>query len=88
MVELNSIALTRTEAQEIERLLAFSKHSPMEVTDLWKMMDIVWDEMGCDNSNLEPDKIAEYYSYPIWTLNGLFIEQDDVSMGHREAIAN
>ena len=34
MVELNSIALTRTEAQEIERLLAFSKHSPMEVTDL------------------------------------------------------
>ena len=88
MVELNSIALTRTEAQEIERLLAFSKHSPMEVTDLWKMMDIVWDEMGCDNSNLEPDKIAEYYSHPIWTLNGLFIEQDDVSMGHREAIAN
>ena len=88
MVELNSIALTRTEAQEIERLLAFSKHSPMEVTDLWKMMDIVWDEIGCDNSNLEPDKIAEYYSHPIWTLNGLFIEQDDVSMGHREAIAN
>ena len=88
MIELNSIALTRTEAQEIERLLAFSKHSPMEVTDLWKMMDIVWDEMGCDNSNLEPDKIAEYYSHPIWTLNGLFIEQDDVSMGHREAIAN
>ena len=88
MVELNSIALTRTEAQEIERLLAFSKHSPMEVTDLWKMMDIVWDEIGCDNSNLEPDKIAEYYSHPIWTLNGLFVEQDDVSMGHREAIAN
>jgi 2-polyprenyl-3-methyl-5-hydroxy-6-metoxy-1,4-benzoquinol methylase len=87
-MKLSTIALTQKEQEEIERLLAFSEHSPMEVTDLWKMMDIVWDEIGCDSDNLDPEKISAYYSHPVWTLNGLFIEQDDVSMGHREAIAS
>lgn len=87
-LQLGTTALTQKEHQEIERLLSFSVHSPMEITDLWKMMDIVWDELGCDSSNLQPEKISEYYSHPVWTLNGLFIEQDDVSMQHREAIAS
>lgn len=37
--------LTQNENQEIQRLLAFSQHSPMELSDLWRMMDIVWDEI-------------------------------------------
>jgi 2-polyprenyl-3-methyl-5-hydroxy-6-metoxy-1,4-benzoquinol methylase len=86
-MQLSTIALTQQEQEEIERLLAFSEHSPMRVKDLWKMMDIVWDEMDCDNNNLDPEKISAYYRHPVWTLNGLFIEQDDVSMGHREAMA-
>lgn len=52
--------LTQNENQEIQRLLAFSQHSPMELSDLWRMMDIVWDEIGCDSSNLEPEKISAY----------------------------
>jgi ubiquinone/menaquinone biosynthesis C-methylase UbiE len=87
-MQLSTIELTKREQQEIERLLAFSEHSPMGVKDLWKMMDIVWDEMECDNHRPDPEKISAYYSHPVWTLNGLFIEQDDVSMGHREAIAS
>lgn len=86
-MQLSTIALTKAENVEIERLLSFSKHSPFHLTDLWMMMDIVWDEMGCDNENLDFDKISSYYSHPVWTLNGLFIEQDEVSIGHREAIA-
>jgi Methyltransferase domain len=87
-MQLSTIGLTQKEHEEINRLLAFSEHSPIEVTDLWRMMDIVWDEMGCDSDKLTPEKISAYYSHPVWTLNGLFIEQDDVSMGHREAIAS
>jgi 2-polyprenyl-3-methyl-5-hydroxy-6-metoxy-1,4-benzoquinol methylase len=87
-MQLNFSDLTHSEHQEIQRLLDFSEHSPMELSDLWRMMDIVWDEMGCDSDNLEAEKISAYYSHPVWTLNGLFIEQDDVSMGHREAIAS
>ncbi|MBN2781674.1 MAG: methyltransferase domain-containing protein, partial [Campylobacterales bacterium] len=29
-----------------------------------------------------------FYSHPVWLLNGLFIEQHDVSMGHRHAISD
>jgi 2-polyprenyl-3-methyl-5-hydroxy-6-metoxy-1,4-benzoquinol methylase len=87
-MQLSTIELSQQEQQEIERLLAFSEHSPMAVNDLWKMMDIVWDEMECDNHRPDPEKISAYYSHPVWTLNGLFIEQDDISMGHRRAIAS
>jgi 2-polyprenyl-3-methyl-5-hydroxy-6-metoxy-1,4-benzoquinol methylase len=86
-MQLSTIALTQTENAEIERLLSFAENSPLDLNDLWRMMDIVWDEMGCDSENLDFDKISAYYSHPIWTLNGLFIEQDQVSMGHREAMA-
>ena len=86
-MQLNISDLTQSEHQEIQRLLAFSAHSPIELTDLWRMMDIVWDEMGCDNTKLDSEKISAYYSHPIWTLNGLFIEQDELSMSRRNAMA-
>jgi 2-polyprenyl-3-methyl-5-hydroxy-6-metoxy-1,4-benzoquinol methylase len=86
-MQLITSELTQGEHREIQRLLDLSPNSSIEIADLWKMMDIVWDEMECDNNNLDFEKMSNYYSHPIWTLNGLFIEQDDVSMKHREAIA-
>jgi 2-polyprenyl-3-methyl-5-hydroxy-6-metoxy-1,4-benzoquinol methylase len=80
--------LTVSDQQEIQRLLGLAQHDAMAVTDLWRIMDIVWDEIGCDSANLEREKISAYYSHPVWTLNGLFIEQDEESMGHRRAIAD
>jgi len=34
------------------------------------------------------DSIGTFYSHPVWLLNGLFIEQDETSMGHRHAISD
>jgi 2-polyprenyl-3-methyl-5-hydroxy-6-metoxy-1,4-benzoquinol methylase len=87
-MQLVTIDLTQQDQQEIERLISLSEHSPIELADLWQMMDRIWDELGCDNTNLDPKIISAYYSHPVWTLNGLFIEQDNVSMGHRKAISS
>jgi len=51
-------------------------------------MDKVWDELGCDNKNLDWNQIDKFYRHPVWKLNGLFIEQHDLSMQHRHAISN
>jgi len=34
------------------------------------------------------DKLSKFYSYPVWILNGLFIEQDKISMEHKNAVCN
>jgi len=39
-------------------------------------MDLVWDDYGCDNKNLNWENIGKFYSHPVWLLNGLFIETD------------
>ena len=60
----------------------------LTLNELWKVMDLVWEEMGCDSDNIDPDRIAEYYRHPIWVLNGFFVENHDVSLQHRHAIAD
>lgn len=51
-------------------------------------MDLVWEDLGCDNKHLNWEKISKFYSHPVWLLNGLFIEQHTVSMKHRHAISD
>jgi SAM-dependent methyltransferase len=49
-------------------------------------MDQAWDRCSCDNHHPDPDRLASFYRNPVWLLNGMFIEQHAVSMGHRQAI--
>lgn len=72
----------------IESMLSQSPNNPPQLEDMWQMMDSVWDEIGCDNKNLDWDKINEFYAHPVWLLNGLFIEQHELSMQHRNAISD
>ncbi|NCJ07653.1 methyltransferase domain-containing protein [Synechococcales cyanobacterium C] len=60
----------------------------LDLERLWQLMDQVWDEMDCDNVNLDLKKISAYYQHPIWLLNGFFVEQHDVSLQHRHGIAD
>jgi len=79
--------LPADDLKAIELLLSRSPHKPPAQEDIWQLMDIVWDEIGCDNENCNRDKVAQFYNHPVWLLNGLFIEQDDVSRQHRQAIS-
>jgi len=74
--------------REIRRLLQLSPHVPPTLEDMWYLLDLVWDELGCDPEKPLADNVAAFYAHPVWVLNGLFIEQDAVSMGHRMALAN
>lgn len=88
-VELTSKDLTVNEKLAIESLM--EKKGSADRDDLkhmWYLMDLVWDDYGCNSKKLNWDKVGQFYSHPVWLLNGLFIEQDDVSMGHRHAISD
>lgn len=71
-------------------LESFGEVSSLSRKRLLDEMDSVWDGLGLDNSvaiNKQLDKVAVYYSHPVWILNGLFSECDPESRSHRVAIA-
>jgi 2-polyprenyl-3-methyl-5-hydroxy-6-metoxy-1,4-benzoquinol methylase len=83
-MQLYELNLTKREQDEIERLMRHNRISSVTLEELWKMMDQVWDELGCDNKCPTDEQLSAFYQHPIWVLNGLFIEQDKTSIMHRE----
>ncbi|MEB3310609.1 MAG: methyltransferase domain-containing protein [Snowella sp.] len=93
LTELNDPSIAEPEIkkieQEISRLLSqYSNNNSPSLEQLWKMMDSVWDELGCDNQKIEIEKINQFYQHPVWTLNGLFIEKDEASLLNRQLICD
>jgi 2-polyprenyl-3-methyl-5-hydroxy-6-metoxy-1,4-benzoquinol methylase len=60
----------------------------LSIQELWSEMDRIWCDLGLDNhSPLAGQAVGEFYSHPVWILNGLFASIDPESVGHRESIA-
>lgn len=87
-IDYGQIRLDDFPRQEMERLLSLPQGSRSDLEQMWFLMDQVWDEYGCDNRNPDWDNIGRFYSHPVWLLNGLFLEQHELSMRHREAISD
>ena len=79
---------TETQKQELERLLSSCPQNSPSLEQLWQMMDDVWDRLGCDNQNIDWDKVSAFYNHPVWILNGLFVEQDEQSIRNRQCISD
>jgi 2-polyprenyl-3-methyl-5-hydroxy-6-metoxy-1,4-benzoquinol methylase len=89
-----NINLTDKNLSEIERLevgnvlARQSSTIPNDLEQMWYLMDLIWDDYSCNNKKLNWDYIGKFYSHSVWLLNGLFLEQDEVSMGHRHSISD
>lgn len=69
---------------------SFGKVASLPRKRLLDEMDRVWDELGLNNRvalNKQLNKLAAFYSHPVWLLNGLFSEHNPESRVHRIAIA-
>jgi 2-polyprenyl-6-hydroxyphenyl methylase/3-demethylubiquinone-9 3-methyltransferase len=85
-IDLDKCLLSDDDSRIIDDLIRRLGKPDPKVEDIWRLMDEVWDELECDNLKPEPEKLKRFYNHPVWLLNGIFIEQDPVSMGHRIAI--
>ncbi len=87
-ININDEKLNSEDIKSLNELIGVLPNKKLDnVEDLWFLMDFVWDKIGCDNKRVNDKKLGEFYSHPIWILNGLFTEQDDTSVGHRKSIA-
>ena len=73
--------LKKSEVEWLENIFEIFDGYP-NLEQLWFLMDEIWNEYKCD-SNIMDSKIDNFYSHPIWLLNGLFIEQDNESLNYR-----
>ncbi|SBO44027.1 Methyltransferase domain family [Cyanobium sp. NIES-981] len=87
MIELKRYKLTATEKKDLENYLNQVGANP-SLEQIWNLMDQAWHRAGCRQSNYEARNYNRFYADPVWLLNGIYIEQDPVSMGHRHSIAN
>jgi 2-polyprenyl-6-hydroxyphenyl methylase/3-demethylubiquinone-9 3-methyltransferase len=85
MIDASRYALTAAERQAVEQMLAEVGTDP-SLEQIWQLMDAAWHRHGCDNRHFDESRYAAFYADPVWLLNGMFIEQHDVSLGHRMAI--
>ena len=87
-INYSDLNLNQTVKNEISCLLGSVDHNKDDLENIWQLMDLVWDEYGCDNKKLNWSNINRFYSHPVWLLNGVFIEQHALSMQHRNAISD
>lgn len=63
-------------------------HEIPSVQWIWTEMDRIWQLMNLNNRlKLDDQNISQYYSHPVWLLNGIFTSLDKESKKHRLAIA-
>lgn len=86
--EIDESLLTDIDRQALMNLVSELPDGFPELQDIWRLMDKIWDNLGCNNQQFDADKMKRYYEHPVWLLNGLFAEQDEMSRQHRQAIAN
>lgn len=87
-IDIDNKKLKNSDKKKIKNLL--KKQNPSlndEVEQIWYLMDKVWEKYKCDNQKLNWKNISKFYNHPVWILNGLFIEQHEISILQRKSIA-
>jgi len=74
---------------DIEYLIDIAKMERPTVAWMWQEMDRVWDALALDNASaLGGQAISDFYSHPVWVVNGVFSATDPDSVRHRDSIAS
>ncbi len=83
-----SLPLDILSPSDIAYLKGIAKMARPSVIWIWQEMDRIWDTLGLDNqASLEGQSIGDFYSHPIWVVNGVFTATDPDSIQHRNSIA-
>lgn len=87
VIDPSRYSLNSSEIKRVDQLLLQVGLNP-SLDQIWMLVDQAWERAGCDNCDLDPERLASFYRDPVWLFYGMFIEQHDLSMAHRQAITN
>lgn len=67
-------------SKELDAMLLLTGEKPC-LESIWALMDIAWYKTKANPNDKK--SMADFYSHPVWTLNGLFTETDEESVKNR-----
>jgi SAM-dependent methyltransferase len=85
MIRLDAYHLSAADRAAVSALVVRTGLDP-SLEQIWAEMDRAWEECGCSAAHYDEARYAAFYAHPVWLLNGIFIEQDELSLQHRRAI--
>jgi SAM-dependent methyltransferase len=85
VIDVDRYCLDSVERSALAAMLSATKID-LSMDQLWNLMDQAWARHACDSRSPDHERLATFYSDPVWLLNGMFIEQHPLSMDHRSAI--
>lgn len=77
--------LSNNEHNYLSSVLKYN--NKLELEDIWALIDTAWEECKCDPKEID-ERISIFYKHPVWLLNGMFIEQHNESLRHRQYFAD
>lgn len=84
----HSLPVNTLQQSDIKYLEKAACQNRPTVEWIWNEMDREWNALGLNNRvPLQSQPIADFYSHPVWVINGVFSAVDPDSVQHRDAIA-
>lgn len=80
------VSLSKHEQDYLSRIALEYGGFP-KLQQIWELMDEPWCDLKCDSSCVD-HRISQYYTHPVWLLNGLFIEQHTQSIQNRRVFTD
>jgi 2-polyprenyl-6-hydroxyphenyl methylase/3-demethylubiquinone-9 3-methyltransferase len=75
-----------------QKYLDYLNSLPPEIPSVqwvWDEMDRIWNHFNLDNTmKLSDEDLKNFYSHPVWLMNGIFTMHDPESYEHRKSIAS
>ena len=89
LISINKYLSTKISNNDYKYLKNFENKPIFSLNEMWLEMDKIWDSLHLNNrKSFRLQNIGDYYSHPVWILNGLFSIRDKESSNHRLLIAS
>ncbi len=84
-ISLPSAAMHQADVEYLRKIASLERPA---VEWMWQEMDRIWDALGLNNqAAFQAEQIRDFYSHPVWIVNGVFSASDPISVLHRKSIA-
>jgi 2-polyprenyl-3-methyl-5-hydroxy-6-metoxy-1,4-benzoquinol methylase len=79
--------LNEADKNWIEKTISNYRDGEISIKQMWALLDQIWNLYNCDDKEID-ERIANFYKHPVWLLNGIHIESDQLSLSNRIEICN
>jgi 2-polyprenyl-6-hydroxyphenyl methylase/3-demethylubiquinone-9 3-methyltransferase len=87
-IDFEGAGFSEYEMSLIKKCISMLPDGKLDQRKIWYLLDKIWESCECNNKKVSRGNIARFYSHPVWLMNGLFIENDEISMRMRRLISD